>query len=603
MSKNSKDGFIENVRNTLAGRLTTAFVIFDACVLSAAYLCAVVTEGQPNTVYSVLFVGGLGLLIAAVGFLFVSKRMTAPIVDLIDFAQQATLKRLGARIEINSGDELEHLARAINLMMHRLDGSMKRIQRMAFVDTVTELPNRERFKQETEEAIKHSAAQDYVGAVISIDIDKFLRVQSTLGQMVGEEILGLVSERLSAAVRAADRIVRLTTCQMRPALLARTNGSEFAILIPDVSDPTQAGRFAQLVAAAMRQPFEVEHHRVVLGCSGGIAVFPQDGENAEEAIRSAELAMSHARNSGGGRIVFFTRKLNQRALTKLVLENEIRQGLEKGQFMPYFQPKVDLATGRISGCEALVRWMHPKHGLVSPAKFIPAAEESGLIGPLGDFVMRESARRAADWLRRGIAIRVAVNVSPAQFSDEGFTQKVVNILNETGLPPSLFELEITESIAMNNPDRVQRMLEPLRLKGIRIAIDDFGTGHSNLSALTSLPFDVFKIDQSFIHALGKDKHAPALIETIIAMAGGLNYETVAEGVETQEQAAFLKKRGATLGQGYLFGKPMPPEEFEEYARAWAQRGGPVSAQENQQPNKLFGTDNDDDGPSFKMASA
>ena len=324
--------------------------------------------------------------------------------------------------------------------------------------------------------------------------------------------------------------------------------------------------------ASLRQPFQLENHKVVLGASAGIAVFPQDGETGEEITRSAELAMNHARNAGGGRTMFFTRKLNQRALNKLVLENEIRAGIEKHQFIPYFQPKVDLGSGRIAGCEALVRWVHPKHGLISPAKFIPAAEEANLIGPLGDMVMRDSAQRAAEWLRRGIAVRVAVNVSPAQFNDDNFTNKVVNIIQESGLPPSLFELEITESIAMSNPDRVQRLLEPLRLMGIKIAIDDFGTGHSNLASLTSLPFDVFKIDQSFIHALGNDKHAPALIETIIAMAGGLNYETVAEGVETKEQAAFLKKRGATLGQGYLFGAPMPAEEFEEHARAWALTG-------------------------------
>ena len=186
---------------------------------------------------------------------------------------------------------------------------------------------------------------------------------------------------------------------------------------------------------------------------------------------------------------------------------------------------------------------------MSPARFIEAAEETGLISAMGDAIMRDAARKAADWLRRGIALRVAVNVSAVQFNNDDFTAGVFSILAETGLPPSLFELEITESIAMSDPDRVLRMLEPLREKGVRIAIDDFGTGHSNLASLSRLPFDVFKIDQSFVHALGKDRHAPALIETIIAMAGSLNYETVAEGVETQEQAAFLKKRGATMGQG------------------------------------------------------
>ncbi|NJR20511.1 MAG: bifunctional diguanylate cyclase/phosphodiesterase [Hyphomonadaceae bacterium] len=404
----------------------------------------------------------------------------------------------------------------------------------------------------------------------------------------GEELLGLVAERLSAAVRASDRIVRLQTCVARPALLARTGNSEFAVLIPDANDPTEAGRFAQLVAAGLRQPFELGGHRIVLGASAGIAVFPHDGETGEEVLRSAELALSHARNGGRGRSVFFTRKMNQRALEKLVLENEIREGIEKGQFIAYFQPKIDLGTGRIHGCEALVRWNHPEHGIVTPARFIEAAEETGLISPMGDSIMRDAARKASDWLRRGIALRVAVNVSAVQFNNDDFTNNVFAILAETGLPPSLFELEITESIAMSDPERVLRLLEPLRTKGVRIAIDDFGTGHSNLASLSRLPFDVFKIDQSFVHALGKDRHAPALIETIIAMAGSLNYETVAEGVETQEQAAFLKKRGATLGQGYLFGAPMPADKFEEYARAWAQRGSDTSATSGDEPLRAAG---------------
>ncbi len=573
---------VGQLRRSLAGRLTTVFVFLNFIVLILVTIAVFINLRSNGNDLGVLTVASGGLIFAAAAFMSLAQKMTAPLQELIDFMQNTNLKRLGARLDINTGDEIEALARAINLMMQRLDSSMKRIQRMAFVDTVTELPNFERLKQEADEAIKYATTQSQIGAVISLDVDRFIRVQNTLGKVVGEELLGLVSQRLEAAVRASDRIVRLQTCETKPSLLARTQASEFAVLIPDVSDPTEAGRFAQLVAASLRQPFQLENHKIVLGASAGIAVFPQDGETGEEITRSAELAMTHARNAGGGRTMFFTRKLNQRALNKLVLENEIRAGIEKNQFVPYFQPKVDLGTGRIAGCEALVRWIHPKHGLISPAKFIPAAEEANLIGSLGDLMMRESSRRAAEWLRRGIAVRVAVNVSPAQFNDDNFTQGVINVLQESGLPPSLFELEITESIAMSNPDRVQRLLEPLRLMGIRIAIDDFGTGHSNLASLTSLPFDVFKIDQSFIHALGKDKHAPALIETIIAMAGGLNYETVAEGVETKEQAAFLKKRGATLGQGYLFGRPMPAEDFEEHARSWALTGEGVKKPQNEE---------------------
>ncbi|MCE2890956.1 MAG: EAL domain-containing protein [Aquidulcibacter sp.] len=567
---------LENILKTLAGKLTLAFLGLMSLVMLGMIVILSFTIGSGRALAFAIGGSTLSLVLATAAFYAFVNRITDPLRDLTEFAQQTNLKRLGVRLDIRSGDELEILARALNRMMQRLDASMKRIQQLAFVDTITELPNRDRFRQETDEAAKSNAANNLVGAVISIDVDKFIRVQETLGQIAGEELLGLVAERLSAAVRASDRIVRLQTCIARPALLARTGISEFAVLIPDIDDPTQAGRFAQLVAAGLRQHFELGGHRIVLGACAGIAIFPQDGETGEEVLRSADLALSHARNGGRNRSVFFTRKMNQRALEKLVLENEIRAGIEQGQFMAYFQPKVDLGTGRIHGCEALVRWNHPTQGMVSPTKFITAAEETGLIAPLGDYIMRDAAKKAAAWLRRGIALRVAVNVSAMQFNDDNFTAKVQSILAETGLPASLFELEITESIAMSNPDRVIRLLEPLRNKGVRIAIDDFGTGHSNLAALTRMPFDVFKIDQSFIRALGKDRNAPTMIETIIAMAGGLNYETVAEGVETQEQAAFLKKRGATLGQGYLFGSPMSADQFEAHARNWAARADGLS---------------------------
>lgn len=572
-----EDGPLSRLRRSLRGKLVAGYMALAMVVVGTLMLAVLFLKGPGSSFLMLAGLGVMGVTISSIVFLMLVNRMLDPLIELTDFAQQTNLKRLGARVDIRTGDELETLARAINRMMQRLDASMKRIQQLAFVDTVTELPNRDRFRTESDELIKVSVAANTVGAVVALDVDRFTHVQSTLGQVAGQELLGLVSERLAAAVRASDRIVRLKTCGNRPALLARLNGSEFAILLPDLTDPTEAGRFAQLVAASLRQPFELGSHRIVLGASAGIAVFPHDGETGEEVIRSAELALSHARNAGGGRVVFFTRKLNQRALEKLVLENEIRAGIERNQFIAYFQPKIDLGTGRICGCEALVRWNHPTHGLVSPGRFIEAAEETGLIGPLGDAVMRDAAFKAAGWLSRGLAVRVAVNVSAVQFQDDNFTRKVFQILQESGLPPTLFELEITESIAMSDPERVGRLLEPIRAKGVRIAMDDFGTGHSNLASLTRLPFDVFKIDQSFVQALGKDRTAPTMIETIIAMAGGLNYETVAEGVETPEQAAFLKNRGATIGQGYLFGEPMPVDQFEAYVRKWAATGMAIPA--------------------------
>lgn len=513
--------------------------------------------------------GALLFAVAAGAFaaVLLLQRVAEPLRDLTEVAQQANLRRLGMRLEIRTGDEIEALARAFNRMMQRLDSSMKRIQRLAFVDAVTELPNRERFRQETEEAVK-GAGEDAGGAVLVLDLDRFQRFAETMGQASADELLAAAGERIAAAARAADRVVRLSTCEARPALLARWGGSEFAVLLPDLPQPTEAGRFAQLVAAAFRQPFEIAGHRITLGLSVGVALFPLDGETAEKVLRCADMALAAARNAGGGRAAFYTRAMNQRAMERLSLEAEVRQALELGQIEAFFQAKVDLSTGRICGAEALARWRHPERGLISPALFIPAAEEAGLIAALGEAIMRDACRKAAGWLRRGVTMRVAVNVSPIQFGNERFCENVFAILSETGLPPSLLEVEVTESVAMTNPKRVAEMIEPLRRRGVRFAIDDFGTGHSSLAALSRLPFDVFKIDQSFVKGIGVDRHAPALIETILAMAGSLGYETVAEGVETADQARFLRKRGATLAQGYLFGAPMPSEEFESHARTW-----------------------------------
>ena len=305
--------WLETVRQTVAGKMAMAFCGLLALVSCGLLLVHGLAVGLSKDLLFFAIAAFFSAILASMTFYSIATRMTNPLRELTTFAQQTNLKRLGARVDVRTGDELEHLARAFNRMMQRLDASMKRIQQLAFVDTVTELPNRERFRQEAEEAAKSNAANNLVGAVISIDVDKFVSVQETLGQVAGEELLGHVAERLSAAVRASDRIVRLQTCIARPALLARTGNSEFAVLVPDANDPTEAGRFAQLVTAGLRQPFELGSHRIMLGASAGIAVFPHDGETGEEVLRSAELALSHARNGGRGRSVFYSQNEPARA--------------------------------------------------------------------------------------------------------------------------------------------------------------------------------------------------------------------------------------------------------------------------------------------------
>ena len=273
--------------------------------------------------------------------------------------------------------------------------------------------------------------------------------------------------------------------------------------------------------------------------------------------------------AGASSCKFFTRSLDREASARINLEREIRAGLENNEFKAYFQPKVNLRNGRIEGAEALARWVRADSSIVSPGKFIPAAEEMGLIGPISEAIMRDACWKAAAWSREGLPARIAVNVSALQFADDNFPAKVLKICDQAGLPTQCLELEITESIAMEDVDRALRMIEPLRARGVRFSIDDFGTGHSSLSALTRLPFEVLKIDQSFVRGLNVDKQAAAIVETILAMAAALDYEVIAEGVETEEEAEFLRRRGCPISQGFLYSAAQPPAEYGRMLREGA----------------------------------
>lgn len=554
------------VRRTALWTAAVAFATTLASVAAMGVLNVLTGERLP---FLVLFV--LAGVASAVGGLAVAGRVAAWLRPVQAWAEHASAMASGHN---NTPPpaldlvELAPLAEGVDLLAQRADAAARSAWRLAYADAGTGLPNRDRLRLAIEETLAGLDPNGPPAVLIALETDGSARMRDTLGRQIGEVLHKQVSERLQVAARAADRILRLRNGAVRPSILARTGAADFAVLVPDLADVREAMRFAQLIAAALRQPYSVGNHRVQLEASLGMALMPEHASSAEEAMRAAELAQSHARRHGPGQVRVFDPRMNQEALDRLILENEIRAAIESGQFSAHFQPKIDLSSGRLIGCEALVRWNHPERGLVGPDAFIDVAEESGLIGPLGDLILRDASRRAAHWLKRGLGMRVAVNVSAAQFGDDAFSQRILGILTETGLPAPLFEIEITESVAMADPDRVVRLIEPLRRKGVRIAMDDFGAGHSNLAALTRLPFDVFKIDRSFIQALGRDRHAPILIETIIAMAGGLNYETVAEGVETPEQAQFLREAGVNTAQGFLFGPPMPPDRFEEHARDW-----------------------------------
>lgn len=499
--------------------------------------------------------------------MFLVHRITVPLRKLTDFASGISANQLSARVNVSAGNEFDLLAEAFNAMMQRVETTMRQMQKLAFVDSVTSLPNREHFMRHLQRALK-VRSDDCFSAVIVFNVDRFRWVNETLGPENGDEVLALIGMRIRKALHQADLTVRLAEAKTTPSIVARLGGDEFAVLVPNIDAKSDITRLMQMVVASMRQPLEISGQAVTLGLSGGIALAPIHGMKAEELLKNADLALKEARRAGRGKTRFYSSKLNKIAMDRLHLEADLRRAIEREEFIPYFQPKVCFKTGVIAGAEALVRWQRSDGDLISPGIFIPMAEQLGLISKIGDTVLRQSCHQATRWMKAGHDCKVAVNVSPLQFEESDFSEKVLSALRDADLPPGRLELEITETMAVADTDRVSEIMRPLRAMGVRLAIDDFGAGHSNLVTLTRLPFDVFKIDQQFVSALHSDKQAPAIVDMILAMAQTMGLESVAEGVETPSQSDFLRRRNCTLAQGYLYSKPLPPDEFAQFLEDW-----------------------------------
>jgi EAL domain-containing protein (putative c-di-GMP-specific phosphodiesterase class I) len=446
-------------------------------------------------------------------------------------------------------------------MIGRLDASMQRIQQIAFVDPVTQLPNQDRFVREVDFFILQAKPQ--TGAVLVFELQRLQKLMPTLDPAATRDFLRAVAERLSRSLATVDRSVRMAGEDEPSSIAARLGVVEFGVFAPKLNSAADAARFAQHLNAALNQPFEWRGHKLTLGACCGVALAPRDGKDAETVIRHARMALAAAQASPA-RLKIYTQSLDREAIARLTLEREMRGALERNEFRAYFQPKINLASGRIEACEALARWVRPDRTIISPGRFIPVAEESGLIGPLSDAIMREACWKAAAWARSGYPAKVAVNVSALQFRSERFAERVLRIVEHSGLPADHLELEITESVVMEDPDRALRIIEPLRQAGVRLAIDDFGCGHSSLAALSRLPFDVIKVDQQFVRALERgDPQAPAIIEMILALARTLDMEVVAEGVERREDMEFMAARGCHWIQGFLYGAAVSAPEFAE----------------------------------------
>ena len=418
-------------------------------------------------------------------------------------------------------------------------------------DALTELPNSTLLGDRLTQAIALGRRHDTQLAVMFIGLDRFKRINNALGYPVGDEVLQQVSRSLVATVRDSDSVFRY-------------GSDEFVIVLHDVQHPQQTQHIADKVLRTISATRHVAGHDLSVTASLGISIYPNDSCNAVELIKHAETAMHTSKERGANDFSFYTKDMNLRAQRQQNLESAIRQALERDEFVLHYQPKLDLRSGRIVGAEALIRWFQPRSGWVSPADFIPVAEDSGLIVPLTQWVLRQACEQAQAWRGMGLPpLCMSVNVSPIDFRQRDFVDNLAAILKQSGLPPARLELEITESVLMQNVDETVDILQKIKAMGVRLALDDFGTGYSSLSYLRRFPIDVLKIDQSFVRGLNVNSQDAQLISAIIGMGKSLELNIIAEGVETVEQLNFLKTQQCEEGQGFLFSKAVPPKDFAQ----------------------------------------
>lgn len=433
----------------------------------------------------------------------------------------------------------------------------ERIHRLAFYDGLTGLPNRQYFIQHIEGMIAKASRHDERFAVLYVDLDNFKRINDNLGHTYGDGVLRAIADRMQQSVRKQS-----LTDDSEPFGIARLGGDEFAAVIDDIQDDDVLVRVADRIREKLREPVEFRGHEFVVTPSVGIAVYPDDGDNVEDLLKHADVAMYQAKGAGRDAVRFYRGTMSITSLHRLHIENQLRKSIENGELELHYQPKLSIENRDIVGVEALVRWRDEDGQYVPPGQFIPIAEESGLITPLGNWVLHESCRQVRRWQTEvGKEIEVAVNISSQQFYHCDLKKTVMQALFEASIRPDLLQLELTESLLMKDVGEVVETLKQLKDAGISIAIDDFGTGYSSLSYLKRFPLDALKIDRSFVKDLSDNNDDAAICAAIIAMAHQLGLKVVAEGIETEEQLQYLRRNGCDMGQGYLLGRPMTGSDF------------------------------------------
>lgn len=426
--------------------------------------------------------------------------------------------------------------------------NVEKIRHMAFHDLLTGLPNRRMFEALLKQAILEEP--DEMHAIMIIDLDRFKIINDTLGHNLGDQLLGIAARRLEVLLSSNE-------------VIGRQGGDEFVLLAKGVYKVENVIDTAEKIINALKKPFFINSHELLLSSSIGISIYPNDGGTVEELLKNADIAMYRVKENGKNGYRLYSAQMSEGPARRLTLEKDLYLALEHNQFIIHYQPQMDTVAGRMTGVEALLRWQHPILGMVSPAEFIPIAEETGVIIPISEWVLRTACFQAKNWCNAGYDIKVGVNLSPRHFYQKNLVKTIEAVLKETGLKPDLLDLEITEGIAAKDRILLNLKLTSIRSLGVTISVDDFGTGYSSLSYLTNFPIDTLKIAREFIVEVGRDPASEAIISSIITMAKNLNLQVIAEGVETEKQSLFLQSLNCSLMQGYLFSKPLAPEEVEK----------------------------------------
>jgi diguanylate cyclase (GGDEF)-like protein len=524
------------------------FASGDRAILLLAYPKAEALESARKLQLALAVMTLLGLLLVGLATWRAAGKITQPLARLDDAAGRLASGE-HVQVRVRGRDELARLAASFNEMVGKIAEREQRITQLAFNDVLTGLPNRTMFQQQLDHLYRASRGNGSLFALHCLDLDQFKVINDTLGHPAGDALLVEAGQRLMHAARGQ--------------FVARLGGDEFVVLQALGQDREAVDRLARDILSAISQPLRIDGNEIIPTTSIGIALAPDDGTDGEALLKNADLALYRAKEAGRGTFAFFEESLNERAQVRRQLETDLRQAIDRGEFELYYQPLFDLEQNRICSFEALLRWNHPKRGLISPAEFVPVAEEAGLIVPIGAWVIREACSRAMTWPEH---IRIAVNVSPVQFHRGGLQETILQALANSGLAPGRLEVEITESIFLEGGEATLRLLHSLRKLGIRVALDDFGTGYSSLSYLQSFPFDKLKIDRSFIQNLLTRDGASAIVRAITELAQALGIETTAEGVEETAQLMELRSHGCSSVQGFLFAEPMTAADVETLFR-------------------------------------